>query len=109
MPMGQAKNRGNQAQRIEQALARERAKLPSSVKCNSCQADLTDITPMDTRGMAGIDIAGAAECHPCGCTTWALHGNPADVESQLSRLQQIYGAGIAGVALKDGLPSGGAL
>lgn len=55
--MGQAKNRGTAAQRAQQAIARERAKLPASVKCDNCQADLPDIWPFKTQGFPGLQAA----------------------------------------------------
>lgn len=74
--MGQAKNRGTAAQRAQQAIARERAKLPASVKCNSCQADLPDIWPFKTQGYPGLQAAGAAFCYDCNAPTLALSGTP---------------------------------
>lgn len=74
--MGQAKNRGSQADRVAQAVARERAKFPASVKCKSCQADLTEITPLSTKGHPGIWLMGQAKCRPCDCITWVVEGEP---------------------------------
>lgn len=98
--MGQAKIRGSQAQRADAAQARERAKLPASVKCNSCQADLTAITPLDVRNLRGIQVAGAAECEPCGRTTWVLNGNPTDVQNAFAILEDMLGQGLMGSAVK---------
>lgn len=74
--MGQAKNRGNSEQRAAQAIARERAKLPASVKCDTCQADLTDIAPQNTRGIPGLHAAGTAFCYDCNAPTLFLDGTP---------------------------------
>ncbi|BEP96244.1 hypothetical protein GmRootA79_46280 [Acidovorax sp. A79] len=84
--MGQAKKRGNQSDRIAQAQARERANLPPSVKCNTCKAELTEIHAMDTRGMAGIEVAGAAHCGACNMETWVLKGSPEAVERAFAAL-----------------------
>lgn len=86
--MGQAKTRGSQASRVEQALARERAKLPASVQCNRCQADLADITPLSTRGYPGMWLMGKAICRPCDCITWVLEGEP-DAVMQLQFTEQV--------------------
>lgn len=94
--MGQAKSRGNQAQRIEQAQARDRAKFPASVKCNSCQADLTEIVPMNTRGQPGLWLAGGAICPACDSTTWVLEGEPDVVAATAATLQAQFA--------KDGMP-----
>ena len=74
--MGQAKIRGNHGHRIEQAQARERAKFPPSVKCKSCEADLTEITPLSTKAHPGIWLLGKAKCGPCDCITWYVAGDP---------------------------------
>ena len=92
--MGQAKNRGNQAQRIEEARARERAKLPASVKCEMCQADLTDIHPLPTRNHPGLWAAGRAECQPCGHSTWAFHGEPAVVREVAQAWREAFANGF---------------
>lgn len=89
--MGQAKNRGNQGQRIAEARSRERAKFPASVKCNSCQAELTDIEPMTVRDFPGLKLAGAAECRTCETTTWVLHGTQEAMDDAFDRLESVYG------------------
>lgn len=89
--MGKAKNRGNQDQRIAEARVRERTKFPASVKCNSCQAELTDIEPMNVRGFPGLKLAGAAECRACETTTWVLHGTQEAMDEAFERLESVYG------------------
>lgn len=74
--MGQAKLKGNFEQRQAQAIAKARAQFPQSVKCNNCNNDLTDINPMDVRGMPGMRLAGAAICTSCSHTTWVLDASP---------------------------------
>ena len=74
--MGQAKIKGSFDQRQEQAVAKARSQFPTSVKCNNCSHDLTDIQPMDVRGMPGMRLAGAAVCANCSQTTWVLDGTP---------------------------------
>lgn len=72
--MGQAKSRGNQEQRIAEVKVRERAKFPDAVACNNCQAQLTEIEPMDVRSIPGMRLAGVAHCGACESTTWVLDG-----------------------------------
>ena len=79
--MGQAKCRGNQEQRMAEAKARERAKFPDSVACNNCQAQLTEIEPMDVRGIPGMRLAGGAICEACESTTWVLDGTQEGLEA----------------------------
>ena len=55
--MGQAKNRGNQAERIAQAQAKIEQTRPEKLVCNGCGADVTTINPVSTRGLRGIDAA----------------------------------------------------
>lgn len=74
--MGQAKQRGSQAERIAQAKARVDAFKPEHIGCNNCQAHITDIQTMDTRGMPGIDAVFAGICPDCGQCTYAMHGDP---------------------------------
>ena len=90
--MGQAKSRGNQAQRMAQALERASTQLPASVKCETCQVEMTQITPMDVRDMPGINLAGVAHCHACGRAAWALRGTPHAVDFHLNRLEHAYAA-----------------
>lgn len=78
--MGQAKKRGSQGQRIAEARARERAKFPSTGECNECQAQLSDIEPMDVRAVFSMRLAGRATCNSCGGTTWALDGTQEGLE-----------------------------
>lgn len=79
--MGQAKSRGNQEQRMAEAKARERANFPDSVACNNCQAQLTEIEPMDVRGIPGMRLAGGAICEACESTTWVRDRTPEGIEA----------------------------
>lgn len=91
--MGEAKKRGDKEARIAQAQARAqalRAQFPASVKCESCQADLTDITPMDSAGMDGINLAGAAYCYACERPTWVLNGTPSAVKKVFAELDELH-------------------
>ena len=72
--MGQAKRRGNQEQRIAEAQIRERAKFPDTITCNHCQAQLTEIKPMDVLNVPDVWLAGYSICPACKSTTWVLDG-----------------------------------
>lgn len=91
--MGQAKSRGSHTQRMAQALERERAKFPPSGKCEKCQTDLPAFALVAEHNMAGINLAGKAECPACGRAAWALRGTPKAVEFHLDRLGQMYATG----------------
>lgn len=93
--MGQAKNRGSVEQRIAEAKARERAKFPATVACNNCQAQLSDIEPMDVRGMDGMRAAGAARCEACSSVTWVLDGTPEAMAGVSEYLEHQNGTGPA--------------
>ncbi len=78
--MGQAKNRGTQAERIAQAKAKVEATRPEKLVCNSCSADVTAIHPVSTRGLRGIDAIWVGQCE-CGHTTFAASGEPKAVDA----------------------------
>jgi len=78
--MGQAKNRGTQAERIAQAQAKIESTRPEKLVCNGCGADVTSIHPVSTRGLRGIDAIWVGQCE-CGQTTFAASGEPKAVEA----------------------------
>lgn len=82
--MGEAKRRGNQELRQQQAIASARARFPETVACNECHAALSDIVPFDTRGIPGLRLAGGALC-TCGNTTYVIDGSP----DAVARLQVV--------------------
>jgi hypothetical protein len=97
--MGEAKRRGSQAEREASAIAARRALFPASVKCNNCQADLTEITPMDVRGMPGMRLAGGAHCFACQHDTWVLDGTQAGLSLFRQFLDEEHGAGAVSSGL----------
>lgn len=82
--MGEAKKRGSQELRQQQAIAAARAKFPDKIECNECHAALSDIVPFDTRGIPGLRLAGGALC-TCGNTTYVIDGSAEAV----ARLQEV--------------------
>lgn len=78
--MGQAKNRGSQAERIAQAQAKIAATRPEKLVCNGCGADVTSINPVDTRGLRGIEAIWVGQC-ACGQTTFAASGEAKAVDA----------------------------
>ncbi|WP_434515796.1 hypothetical protein AB6Q56_03480 [Dechloromonas sp. ARDL1] len=78
--MGQAKQRGTLAQRVEQAQAKVEATRPEKLVCNHCSADVTQINPVSTRGLRGLDAIWVGQC-ACGHTTFAASGDPKAVEA----------------------------
>lgn len=76
--MGQAKNRGTLAQRLEQAKTKRHASKPATLECNHCHAILANIEEMDSRSMTGIDAVFTALCE-CGNTSYAIAGDPKHV------------------------------
>ena len=91
--MGEAKRRGSQAAREAEAIAGRRAQLPATVGCNNCQADLTEISPMDVRGVPGMRLAGGAHCVACQHDTWVLDGTVAGLQLFRQLLDEQHGAG----------------
>ena len=78
--MGQAKQRGSLEQRVAQAQAKIEATRPEKLVCNHCSADVTQINPVSTRGLRGIDAIWVGQCD-CGQTTFAASGEPKAVEA----------------------------
>ncbi len=78
--MGQAKNRGTQAERIAQAQAKIESTRPQKLVCNACGADVTQINPVSTRGLRGLEAIWVGQCD-CGQTTFAASGDPKAVEA----------------------------
>ncbi len=78
--MGQAKKRGTQAERVAQAMAKIEAKRPEKLVCNSCGADVTQVNPVSTRGLRGLEAIWVGQCD-CGHTTFAASGEPQAVEA----------------------------
>ncbi len=69
--MGQAKLRGTPEQRRHAAIERQLSLRPKYVKCNHCQAELTELQPMGISDIKGIEAAFAAHCPHCG-SVWHL-------------------------------------
>lgn len=78
--MGQAKRRGSLEQRIAQAHAKIEATRPEKLVCNGCGADVTQIHPVSTRGLTGIESIWLGQCD-CGQTTFAANGKPEAVQA----------------------------
>jgi hypothetical protein len=78
--MGQAKARGTQAERMAQAQARIAATRPDKLVCNGCGGDVTDIHPVSTRGLQGIEAIWVGQC-ACGQTTFAASGEAKAVDA----------------------------
>lgn len=99
--MGQAKLRGSQEQRIAQARAKIEANRPEKLVCNSCNADVTDIHPVSTRGLRGIEAIWMGNCQ-CGHTTFAASGDPKSVQAFFDALAADADDLVLGSQDKDG-------
>ena len=97
--MGEAKRRGTFEQRQEEAVGALRRKFPEYVTCNNCKADLTEILPMDVRGLQGMRLAGAAHCAACKHDTWVLDGTPEALGMFQSWLDSEHGAEAVSVGV----------
>lgn len=85
--MGQAKLRGNQAERIAAAQAKIEATRPEKLVCNGCQADVLAIHPVSTRGLRGVEAIWVGQCE-CGQTTFAASGEPKAVQAFFDALSE---------------------
>jgi hypothetical protein len=94
--MGQAKQRGPQSARIEQAKAKIDALKPEKIVCNHCKADISEIQALDSRGMEGITAIFSGSC-TCGHSTLAVMGDPNAAAEVMMAFQASMGAeGIIG-------------
>lgn len=78
--MGQAKLRGTRENRVAQAQAKIEAKRPEKLVCNACGAEVTQINPVSTRGLRGLEAIWVGQCD-CGQTTFAASGEPKSVQA----------------------------
>lgn len=85
--MGQAKRRGSLEDRVAQAQAKLFANKPEKLVCNSCSADVTQINPVSTKGLRGIESIWVRQCD-CGQTTFAASGEPKAVQAFFEALSQ---------------------
>ena len=90
--MGQAKKRGTLEQRKQAAIEKVLSLQPEFIVCNKCQGELTEIFPMDIRGMKGIEAAFGAHCYPCDHDTFALKGDPEAVADLVLAMEQSMGS-----------------
>lgn len=99
--MGEAKRRGSHEIRKEQAVTSSRARFPAVVNCNHCAAELSEINPLDTRGMPGLRLAGVAYCSACDHSTFVLDGEPEALAAFQAHMAFEHGDEVSsGVALK---------
>ena len=99
--MRQAKVKGDRATRVAKALAKIEALKPDHIVCNNCQAHLTDLVALDSRGMEGIEAAFAARCELCDQDTWALKGGTNAVAEVITAIESDTGGeGKIGVTTK---------
>ena len=89
--MGQAKNRGSFQDRVEAAKAKMDALRPESITCNNCQHAISDVFPLDSRGMSGIDAAFGGLCPECGQSTYAIKGSEDAVEKLMMVMEEVAG------------------
>lgn len=85
--VGQAKNRGTQAQRVADAQAKIAASKPEKLICNGCQADVLNIHPVSTQGLSGVEAIWVGQCD-CGQTTFAASGEPKAVQAFFDALSE---------------------
>lgn len=96
--MGQAKQRGTLADRVEQAKARLEAIKPEVIICNHCKGDIEKdaIVALDSRGIDGIQGVFAGKCI-CGHNTLAVLGEPEAAAAVMAAYQEAVGEeGILG-------------
>ncbi|MGM9513525.1 hypothetical protein ACS5PK_04645 [Roseateles sp. DB2] len=96
--MGQAKLRGTPEQRKQAAIERQLSLRPKYIRCNNCQAELNEMTPMDISDIRGIEAAFMAHCPHCGHDTYAIKGEREAVAQMHMAIEDAAGAqSLAGV------------
>ena len=95
--MGQARLRGTPEQRRQAAIERQLSLRPKYVRCNHCQAELTELQPMDISDLKGIEAAFAAHCPHCDHNTFAIKGEPEAVAQHMAIEDAAGSASLAGV------------
>lgn len=90
--MGQAKLRGTPEQRKQAAIERQLSLRPKHIVCNNCQAELTEMMPMDISDVRGIDAAFAAHCPHCEHDTFAIKGEREAVAQMHMAIEDAAGA-----------------
>ena|SRR3990167_3179056 len=90
--MGQAKIRGTQEQRKQAAIEKQLSLRPKYITCNNCQAELTEMHPMDIAGMQGIEAAFAAHCPHCNHDTYAIKGEREAVANMHMAIEDATGS-----------------
>src|SRR5690606_29438333 len=91
-PMGQAKIRGTQAQRVQAAVEKQLSLRPKYITCNNCQAELSAMHSVDVSGLQGIDAAFEAHCPQCGHDTYAIKGEREAVAHMHMAIEDAAGA-----------------
>jgi hypothetical protein len=89
--MGQAKQRGTQAQRVAAAKARIDALRPEKLVCGACKTAFTEFDAMDTRNLRGIHAAFGGICPSCGETVLAFSGEKEAVANAMLAWQDAMG------------------
>ena len=71
--MSQARRRGSFEERKLKAMMRG---LPEYLTCNNCEAKVYELTPLDTKGLTGLDAACFGACGSCQQITYGVSGDP---------------------------------
>jgi Zn finger protein HypA/HybF involved in hydrogenase expression len=90
--MGQANIRGTQEQRKQAAIDRQLSLRPKYIVCNNCEAEITEMSPIDISGMQGIDAAFSAHCPHCDHETYAIKGEREAVAHMHMAIEDAIGA-----------------
>lgn len=73
--MGQAKNRGTQAQRVAEAVEKANELRPENLVCGACETRFADFRTINTSGLVGIAAGFKGICPNCGRTVVAYRGD----------------------------------
>jgi len=90
--MGEAKRRGSQAARAEQARAKLAALRPAQLVCGACKTAFGTFDAIDAPNLRGIDAVFGGQCPNCGNDVLVFKGEPNAVAGAMVAWEKMMGA-----------------
>ncbi|AJG25028.1 MULTISPECIES: hypothetical protein [Cupriavidus] len=90
--MGEAKQRGSQAERADQARARLEGMRPAQLVCGACKTAFSTFDAIDAPNLRGIDAVFGGQCPSCGNDVLVFKGEPQAVADAMVAWERMMGA-----------------
>lgn len=84
--MGQAKMRGSEQERIDQAQQKVKDLRPSAIECVHCKTSVTELVDLEPPKSAGLTAAFSGVCLHCGLLNYAIFGPAENVREAYRKL-----------------------